>query len=395
MPESLLLDTLHPVRSWVPHPLGPDETRMVANTASLPCVFKHLALMPDAHLGKGAMIGSVIATKDTIIPAAVGVDIGCGMMARKLPLKASALEDKLPRIRSAIEARIPVGFNENREVEQDARKWEGWKAFRKLNLKVQDRKDKAMRQLGTLGGGNHFIEICIDHDHPDPDVWVMLHSGSRGIGNQLASAHIATAKQLAQLAEQQLPDPELAFFVRGTPEFEAYWHDLQWSQEYAFRNREVMMSRILDLLRDLLFDGEPIAPRLSVNCHHNYAALESHFGERIYVTRKGAVRAGSEDYGIIPGSMGAKSFIVKGRGNADSFHSCSHGAGRRMSRNQAKKRFSLRDLKRQTSGVECRKDKGVLDEIPEAYKDIDQVMAAQQDLVEVVACLKQVLCVKG
>jgi tRNA-splicing ligase RtcB len=246
--------------------------------------------------------------------------------------------------------------------------------------------------MGSLGGGNHFIEVCLD---TNDQVWLMLHSGSRNIGNMLAQNHIKTAKEVAKLAEMKLPDPDLSFFVAGTPEFAAYWRDLQWAQEYARFNREVMMTRFKRIVEKHLVGGKPMKPLLSVNCHHNYAEKEIHFDEEVYVTRKGAVRAQAHDYGIIPGSMGTKSYIVKGKGHADSYCSCSHGAGRVMSRNQAKKRFSLDDLLQQTNGVECRKDKGVLDEIPGAYKPIDEVMASQSDLVEVVATLKQVVCVKG
>ncbi len=396
MPHTRLeLSTNKPVLSWAPNVLHSQEITMIKNTANLPCIYRHISLMPDAHLGKGAMVGSVIATRDAIIPAAVGVDIGCGMMARKLPLKASALEGKLAQIRRSIEMRIPVGFNENRNIERDAENWKGWESLHNLHPAVKYRADKAMRQMGSLGGGNHFIELCVTHNNPDPDLWLMLHSGSRGIGNRLAQAHIRSAKQICRLAQADLPDPELSFLVRGTREFREYWHDLQWAQQYAFRNRELMMSRLLKILADALNQGNQFQPGFSVNCHHNYAELEQHYGEKVYVTRKGAVRAGTGDLGIIPGSMGVKSYIVRGLGKKESYESCSHGAGRLMSRRQAKKRFSVNDLSRQTAGVECRKDKGVLDEIPAAYKDIDQVMDAQSDLVRVVACIKQVLCVKG
>lgn len=368
---------------------------MVQNMANLPCIFKHIALMPDAHLGKGAMVGSVIATKDAIIPAAVGVDIGCGMMARKLPFKASALEGKLAALRHAIEAKIPVGFEGNQHIEKGVDQWKGWKRFSRLHEGVQKKQKKAVSQLGSLGGGNHFIEVCIDPEQKDPDIWLMLHSGSRHIGNAIATCHIQTAKQLHKLMDLKVPDPDLSYFVQGTKEFNAYWQDLQWAQQYAFQNREIMMERLMKIIAKSLNAGQPFEVEISVNCHHNYASLEYHFGEEVFVTRKGAVAAGAGTYGIIPGSMGSKSYIVKGKGNAASFQSCSHGAGRTMSRNQAKKHFTLKDLETQTAGVECRKDRGVLDEIPAAYKDIDEVMAAQTDLVEITACLKQVLCVKG
>lgn len=390
--EQLKLSTNTPILSWANHELGHEETQMAKNVASLPFVFKHVALMPDVHLGKGALVGSVLATKDAVIPAAVGVDIGCGMAAIKTPFSAKQLEGKLKKIRLDIEAAIPLGFNENKEVEKDASNWQGWTHFKDLHRGVQDLQGKAMKQLGSLGGGNHFIELCLDTEDA---VWLMLHSGSRNIGNRLAQCHISTAKELAKLAGNRLPDPDLAYFIAGTPEFAAYWRDLQWAQNYARYNRDVMMARFKRIVEQYLAGGKQTKPLLEVNCHHNYAEKEVHFGENVYVTRKGAVRARQEDYGIIPGSMGAKSFIVKGKGNHDSYCSCSHGAGRLMSRRKAKKQFSLDDLVTQTQGIECRKDGGVLDEIPGAYKPIDEVMNNQADLVEVVATLKQVVCVKG
>ncbi len=316
----------------------------------------------------------------------------CGMMAIKTPFTADKLEGKLKKIRLEIEAAIPVGFNENKEVEKAVTNWQHWDEFKELHPGVQHLESKAMKQLGSLGGGNHFIEVCIDTEN---QVWLMLHSGSRNIGNMLAQNHIGTGKELAKLANIRLADPDLAYFVAGTPEFAAYWNDLQWAQNYARFNRDVMMSRFKRIVEKHLAGGKQTKPLLSVNCHHNYAEKEVHFGEEVYVTRKGAVRAREEDYGIIPGSMGAKSFIVKGKGNHDSYCSCSHGAGRLMSRNKAKLNFSLDDLIQQTNGVECRKDEGVLDEIPGAYKPIDEVMNNQSDLVEVVATLKQVVCIKG
>ena len=390
--ETLNLSTPKPVLSWAGHPLGPSETQMAKNVASLPFVFKHVSLMPDVHLGRGALVGSVIATKDAVIPAAVGVDIGCGMAAVKTPFHADQLDGKLKQIRQDIEAKIPVGFNQNSDVEKDATNWQRWRDFKDLHPGVKDLEGKALKQMGSLGGGNHFIELCLDSEDA---VWMMLHSGSRHIGNKLAQCHITTAKELGKLAEEKLPDLDLAYFVAGTPEFAAYWRDLQWAQQYARVNRDVMMARFKAIVEQHLAGGKPTKPLLSVNCHHNYAEQEVHFGEDVYVTRKGAVRARREDYGIIPGSMGAKSFIVKGKGNTDSFCSCSHGAGRQMSRTKAKKQFSLDDLIAQTEGIECRKDKGVIDEIPGAYKPIEAVMSQQSDLVEIVATLRQVVCVKG
>ncbi len=390
--ETLPLSSPAPVLSWAGHGLSGDETRMAKNVASLPFVFKHVALMPDVHLGKGALVGSVIATQDAIIPAAVGVDIGCGMAAMQTPFRGEQLTGKLKRIRQDIEAAIPVGFEANPEADRTVTNWQGWQEFKNLHPGVKRLETKAVQQMGSLGGGNHFIELCLD---TEDQVWLMLHSGSRHIGNQLAQCHISTAKELQKLAAQKLPDPDLAYFITGTPEFAAYWHDLQWAQQYARHNREVMMARFKRIVEQHLAGGKPTKPLLTVNCHHNYAEKEVHFGELVYVTRKGAVRAQESDYGIIPGSMGAKSYIVKGKGNAHSFCSCSHGAGRLMSRSQAKRQFTLEDLIAQTEGIECRKDAQVIDEIPAAYKPIETVMANQGDLVEVVATLKQVVCVKG
>ena len=531
------------ILSWVNHELSTDEHNMLRNVSRLPCLYKHVALMPDAHLGIGSMVGSVIATKDAVIPATVGVDIGCftgdtlvptidgksyslrelaendkeifvysctmsgkvvpakatakktrknaelvkvvldngaeirctpdhkfmlrdgsfleaenlkagaslmplyreihedgnieieqnfmtahnhklvsvesineredvycltvpvyhnfaleagvfvhncGMAAIKTPFKSGILEGKLKDLRHQIERTIPVGFNEHKEAVDESLAWEGWKTFGDLHKGVQHRKAKAMKQLGTLGGGNHFLEVCLD---TEDYVWLMLHSGSRNIGNEVATRHIETAKSLHKLSE--LPDPNLAYFIQGTEEFKNYWHDLEWAQNYALKNREVMMKRLLKQFNRMFNDGKDFVPEVSVNCHHNYVSPEVHFGEKVYVTRKGAIRADVGMFGIIPGSMGAKSFIIKGLGNAESFNSCSHGAGRKMSRTAAKKHFTRADLERQTEGVECRKDKGVIDEIPGAYKNIDEVMRNQRDLVEVVAQLKQVVCVKG
>ncbi|AFY67603.1 RtcB family protein [Geitlerinema sp. PCC 7407] len=391
--EPLNITTPAPVLSWASHGLGHAETQMAKNVASLPFVFKHVALMPDVHLGKGALVGSVIATQDAIIPAAVGVDIGCGMCALQTPFRADQLESKtLKKIRRELEAAIPVGFSENKDIEKEVYNWRGWSQFKDLHGGVQHLETKALRQMGSLGGGNHFIELCLD---TEDQVWLMLHSGSRNIGNMLAQNHIRTARDLAKLAELRLPDPDLAYFVAGTPEFAAYWRDLQWAQDYARYNRDVMMRRFQRIVETHLAGGKATKPRLMVNCHHNYAERETHYDQEVYVTRKGAVRARSEDYGIIPGSMGAKSFIVRGKGNPESYCSCSHGAGRLMSRSKAKQQFTVDDLVRQTEGIECRKDSGVIDEIPAAYKPIEEVMAQQADLVEVVATLKQVLCVKG
>lgn len=378
------------VLSWVTHSLSSDEMDMLRNVSRLPCLFKHVALMPDAHLGKGSMVGSVIATKDAIMPATVGVDIGCGMMAVKTPFKSGILDRKMKEFRHEIERAIPVGFNDYKEPVDESLAWDRWGSFEDLHKGVQDRKRKAMKQLGTLGGGNHFIEVCLD---TDDRIWLMLHSGSRNIGNEVATRHIATAKTLHDL--NTLPAADLAYFVKGTPEFKAYWHDLEWAQAYAMKNREIMMTRLVRSFNRMFNDQEEFEPEVMVNCHHNYVGVEEHFGDEVFVTRKGAINAEAGRFGIIPGSMGAKSFIIKGLGNAESFNSCSHGAGRKMSRTKAKARFTRDDLERQTLGVECRKDNAVIDEIPGAYKDIEEVMRAQDDLVEIVAEIKQVICVKG
>lgn len=368
------------------------------NTANLPFVFKHVAAMPDVHLGHGATVGSVIATKGAICPAAVGVDIGCGMIAYKTDLDHKVVQDKVTSIRLSIERSIPVGPEGNKNLTKSVENWKGWQDWNDLHVIGKDKDQvqmwkRAQSQLGSLGGGNHFIELCLDTEF---NVWVMLHSGSRNVGKVVAERHMDKAKALMKAMFIKLPDPELAYFGQALPEFAEYMADLEWCQSYAAQNRKEMMERVL---KDLSYavHNEPDAIEVStkVNCHHNYVAKENHFGENVLVTRKGAVRARQGDLGIIPGSMGTRSYIVRGLGNEESFHSCSHGAGRRMSRGQAKRIFTVQDLEKQTAGVECRKDEGVLDEIPGAYKDIDEVMANQQDLVEIVAQLKQILCIKG
>jgi tRNA-splicing ligase RtcB (3'-phosphate/5'-hydroxy nucleic acid ligase) len=380
------------IRLWTrPETVEPEAMRQLANISSLPWTFKHVAVMPDVHYGKGATVGSVIAMRDAVSPAAVGVDIGCGMTAVRTSLTAEDLPDDLGRLRSRLEAAVPVGFGKHRATaftDRDAHDWDQfWRAFDDLTPVVKAQADKALHQMGTLGGGNHFIEICLD---TTKRVWVMLHSGSRGIGNLLAQHHIEVARGLAH--NQSLPDPDLAVFLAHTPQMAAYRHDLYWAQDYARRNRAVMLRLVCDVLRKQFHKVSFEEP---ISCHHNYVAEETHFGEDVLVTRKGAIRAGRGDLGIIPGSMGTGSYIVRGLGNPDSFESASHGAGRRMSRNKARKRFTADDLAEQTAGVECRKDSGVVDEIPGAYKDIDEVIRNQDDLVEIVAKLKQVVCVKG
>jgi len=377
-----------PVKVWTSlEELEPAAAAQLKNIASLPWVFKHVAAMPDVHLGKGATVGSVIATKEAISPAAVGVDIGCGMGALRTSLMADDLPESLSGLRSKIESLIPVGFKEHRDPRVSKREAKLFGEFKHLHAGVQGLEAKALKQTGTLGGGNHFIEVCLDTEQR---VWLLLHSGSRNIGKTLAEIHISRARKLAH--NRSLPDPDLAAFLSGTPEMEEYRRDLYWAQRYALLNRETMFILLKQGMQEFF-------PRIgygeAVMCHHNYVAEEFHFGEKVFVTRKGAIRAGRGEMGIIPGSMGTRSYIVRGLGNPDSFESASHGAGRRMSRAEARRTFSERDLADQTRGVECRKDGGVLDEIPGAYKDIDRVMENQKDLVEIVYELKQILCVKG
>ncbi len=387
-----------PVHIWTEDAESQAMTQL-ANIAQLPFVHHHVAAMPDVHAGIGATVGSVIPTKGAIVPAAVGVDIGCGMNALRTSLKAEDLPESLRRVRNAVEAAIPVGFDmhKNDPVKRStitpmAKGLDVIIDKHPALARMQKKRpyDVWVRQLATLGGGNHFIELCLDEVG---DVWIMLHSGSRGIGNIIGRYFINLARH--DMGDQlgRLPDKDLAYFTEGAKHFEDYVEAVHWAQDYAMVNRREMMRSIISALEKHL---PPFTiTKEAINCHHNYVARETHFGADVYVTRKGAIRAGEGELGIIPGSMGAKSYIVRGKGNADSFCSCSHGAGRRMSRSKAKKQFSQTDLEHQTEGVECRKDSGVIDEIPGAYKDIDVVMANQTDLVEVVHTLKQVLCVKG
>jgi len=368
------------------------------NMAQLPFIHSHLAAMPDVHAGKGATVGSVIPTKGAIIPAAVGVDIGCGMNAIRLSINANDLPDNMRAIRSAIEEAVPVGYNMHkydRARESTIRALAGGlDSIIRKHKKIYSMQKKPyqtwIRQIGTLGGGNHFIELCLDENQ---DVWVMLHSGSRGIGNVIGQYFIALAKKDMGQHIVNLPDKDLAYFTQGAKYFDDYVEAVEWGQDYAMANRREMMHFILNTLRKKLRKFG--ITKEAINCHHNYVSREHHFGEDVFVTRKGAISAKEGELGIIPGSMGAKSFIVKGKGNPQSFCSCSHGAGRKMSRSAAKRQFDIDDVSQQTKGVECRKDKGVIDEIPAAYKDIDQVMEHQSDLVEVVHTLKQIVCVKG
>jgi tRNA-splicing ligase RtcB len=396
-----------PIKAWVRGvPVESEAITQLKNVASMRIIHKHIAVMPDVHFGMGATIGSVIPTKDAIIPAAVGVDIGCGMMADMTGLVESDLP-KLKQVRKAIEAVVPRGFAREGSHIQG-----GWgQRIPKLNQQLWDahlaetyeriqekhpgiRKGNDINHLGTLGSGNHFVEVCLD---TADRVWIMLHSGSRGVGNRMATYFIRRAKESMDKYRIELPDKNLAYFPKGTSDFDDYLEAAKWAQEFARINRVLMMRAIRDAIRQLPGVPQHRAERVlwGINCHHNYVAYENHFGENVLVTRKGAVRARKGDFGIIPGSMGARSYIVEGKGNPDSFMSCSHGAGRAMSRKKAKEKFSLADHVKATEGVECRKDEGVLDETPAAYKDIDTVMAAQTDLVRVVHTLKQVVCVKG
>lgn len=395
-----------PIRAWIDGIALDDKAKFqLQSIACLPCVGPHVAVMPDVHMGKGATVGSVVPTRGAIIPAAVGVDIGCGMIAAMTNLWAEDLPDSLSPMRLAIEEAVPHGRTNNGQY-GDKGAWnnspplvveKAWMGRHEDYRSLVDRHPGMMayntvNHLGTLGTGNHFIEVCLDRDG---HVWVMLHSGSRGVGNKIGSYFIGLAKDDMRRAHGNLPDDEdLAYLTEGTEHFSDYIEAVMWAQDYALANREIMLERVLlamsSTLRRYVWGIDA-----AVQAHHNYAIQERHFGEDLWITRKGAVNAEAGRLGIIPGSMGAKSFIVRGKGNAESFNSCSHGAGRRMSRGEAKRTFSVTDHARATEGIECRKDIGVIDETPGCYKDIDSVMSAQSDLVEVVAELRQVICVKG
>jgi tRNA-splicing ligase RtcB (3'-phosphate/5'-hydroxy nucleic acid ligase) len=391
-----------PLKMWTQGvPVEEEAKRQLANAARLPIVFRHIAAMPDVHLGIGATVGSVIPTFKAIIPAAVGVDIGCGMMACKTTLTAQDLPDNLAPLRAAIERAVPHGRSPG---SRDPGAWQkppgsvntAWAQLEPEFTELcrdypKIAKTNHIQHLGTLGTGNHFIEVCLDEQEA---VWFMLHSGSRGVGNFIGTMFIELAKQDAMRHQANLPDRDLAYFEEGSRYFGDYVRAVGWAQKFAAINRELMMKRVIEAAKTVIrknFQSHIEA----VNCHHNYVQKERHFGEEVYVTRKGAVSAKTGQLGIIPGSMGARSYIVRGKGNADSFESCSHGAGRVMSRGEAKRRFTLADHRSATEGVECRKDKDVIDETPAAYKDIDAVMEAQRELVDVVHTLKQVVCVKG
>jgi tRNA-splicing ligase RtcB len=381
-----------------------EAIEQIRAVSRLPILAGPVAVMPDVHVGKGATVGTVIPTRAAIVPAAVGVDIGCGMLAVKTDLSAVDLPESLSAIRAQIERDVPVAF----EFHKHPLDPEGSRASLVLanrmtkleerfpKLRILDRmgrfdEARMWRQLGSLGGGNHFVELCLDEVD---SVWIMLHSGSRNVGKTIGESAMEMAKQVAARIDRRLPHRDLAWLDEGSPEFEAYVEGLGWAQEYASLNRDLMLDLVHKALAKAIGREVKLVGEVT-NCHHNYARVEEHVGENVWVTRKGAVSARAGELGIIPGSMGAKSFIVRGRGEASAYSSCSHGAGRTMSRSAARKRFTRADLHAQTAGVECRKDEGVIDEIPSAYKDIDRVMRAQSDLVEIVATLKQILCVKG
>lgn len=393
-----------PIKMWTNGVPVEDEARaQLLATAKMPFIYKHLAVMPDVHLGKGSTIGSVIPTQGAIIPAAVGVDIGCGMMAARTTLTAADLPDNLLPLRSAIEAAVPHGRN-LRHGRGDSGAWNDtpltvdtmWAdllpGFKRIAEKYPElERTNNHKHLGTLGTGNHFIEVCLDEENR---VWFMLHSGSRGVGNAIGNLFIELAQADMRQHMANLPHRDLAYFEEGSQHFADYVEAVGWAQDYARRNRAVMMQNVIATTRQII--AKPFAADVeAVNCHHNYVQRETHFGQEVLVTRKGAVSAQKGQMGIIPGSMGAKSFIVRGLGNEEAFCSCSHGAGRTMSRTAAKKRYTVADQVKATAHVECRKDSEVIDEIPMAYKDIDAVMAAQASLVEIVHTLRQVVCVKG
>ena len=402
----VITDARHPIKAWTNGvPVEALAWQQLLNIADLPFIFKHVAAMPDVHWGMGATVGSVIATRGAIVPAAVGVDIGCGMMAQQTSLTASDLPDNLLGVRSAIEARVPHGRTHDGGP-ADRGAWsdvptsaavafstmqEGLDRIVTKHPKIERAALRAPFHAGTLGTGNHFIEVCLDETQ---HVWAMLHSGSRGIGNRIGGLFVERAKEDMRRWFINLPDADLAYLPEGSALFDDYCEAVTWAQAFAALNRILIMEAVLGALRASV--PRPFTfGEAAVHCHHNYVARERHFGENVIVTRKGAVSAREGQLGIVPGSMGARSYIVRGKGCRESFTSCSHGAGRAMSRAEAKRRFTVADHEAATAGVECRKDAEVIDETPAAYKDIDAVMAAQADLVDVVHTLKQVVCVKG
>lgn len=384
-----------PVKTWTDD-IEDEALTQLKNLARLPFLYKGgVAAMADCHAGKGSTVGTVIATEKAVIPSAVGADLGCGVAALRLGLKASDLPDGLQAVRSRIEEKVPVGFGQH-----DSRSMPDISCLRNPPTCIADSlfggdyektRQKFHPQLGTLGGGNHFIEVCVDEAQA---VWVLLHSGSRGIGSLIGAHFVTRAKRRMEQHYIHLPDTDLAFLPEGTDDFREYMDAVEWAQYYAKENRRVMLQRVLDALRETIPVEFGVTDE-AISCHHNYVSRENHFGRNLWITRKGAIRAGEGDLGVIPGSMGQRSYVVRGKGNLESYRSCSHGAGRRMSRTQARATFTMEDLQQQTAGVECRKDAAVLDEIPGSYKNIDTVMANQTDLVEVAHVLKAVLCVKG
>ena len=394
-----------PVKVWTTD-IEDAALKQLHNMSTLPFIHSHIAVMPDVHWGMGSTVGSVIPTIRAIVPASVGVDIGCGMVAAKLTIRPDQLPDTLHGVRSALEAAIPHGRTDNGAA-NDRGAWGDipepvgteWTRLaedtRLTEVKEKHKKlftqDSGARQLGTLGTGNHFVELCLDKDNA---VWLMLHSGSRGTGNRIGSYFIQKAKELMERYYIKLPDPDLAYIPEAELIFGDYWKALSWAQDYALTNRTIMLHNAMAALSREIGLAVTYGAE-AVNCHHNYVSREKHFGESVLVTRKGAVRVRQGELGIIPGSMGARSFIVRGKGNAEAFNSCSHGAGRKMSRGEAKRKFTLADMEAQTAGVECRKDADVIDEIPGAYKSIQEVMDNQADLVDIVAELRQIVCVKG
>lgn len=398
---------MNEIRFWTDGvPVEHEALQQLRHIASLSILAGHVAVMPDVHLGKGATVGSVIPTRAAIVPSAVGVDIGCGMLAVETSLTADDLPESLAGLRADIEAAVPVGFachtkpvGTHGDGLQGIALYDRAKAMKARFEHLDIMNDvgalrepgKIWNQAGTLGGGNHFIEICLDERGR---VWIMLHSGSRNVGKVIGETAISMAKEHAHAMGYALPDRDLAWLDEGTHQFDAYVQGMLWAQDYAALNRDLMLHLVVKAMRQAFGDRFAMTAEV-INCHHNFSSLEEHFGEKVWVTRKGAVQARAGQMGIIPGSMGARSFIVAGKGHHDAYCSCSHGAGRSMSRGEAKRRFTLDDLAVQTAGVECRKDSAVIDEIPEAYKDIDAVMVAQRDLVEVRHTLKQVLCIKG
>lgn len=395
MIQKVLSDGKVPVKVWT-QDIEVEAIDQLMKLANLPFLFKHVAVMPDVHAGKGSTVGTVIATKDVVIPAAVGVDIGCGMAALLTPYTADQVQPKLDTIRNYIERTVPVGFSSHKtphNLVATTEREDMWTDFEDyISPELKGQINKAQAQLGTLGGGNHFIEISVDELDR---VWIVLHSGSRNIGKQVADIHIKKAKELMEKYYIKLPHNDLAFLSVSDEHGQQYLHDMKWAQRYAHENRALMLHLVRHQLAYAVEKKEFFHSDVEINCHHNYMDLEHHFGQNVYVTRKGAIRARKDDWGIIPGSMGARSFIVIGLGERESFTSASHGAGRKMSRSKAKKHFTVEDLEKQTAGVLCRKDGSVLDEIPGAYKDIDKVMKDEEDLVQPMHTLKQLISIKG